>query len=183
MEHTFEFISDEKLRSRLEDATGFIYALYEQSNAEGQSDLYKEEANRVIVLYVVSTIEALLLYYFQQRGEKVEYVEYKHVHPLPEGYGFVAQAGHPAVIAVQKKVEKREHQLGLHDLVRHFKDAGKIRNETAQDILKLNEMRNTFHFSKPRTDTCDVRHVERALKLLVYTIKHAPRALSHTRKI
>jgi len=77
-----DFIKDKDLRKTLEDSIEYIYTLFEQSKNDKQKELYKEETYRVIVLYVVSAIEAVLLYFYKERVEKIEYLEYKFVQTL-----------------------------------------------------------------------------------------------------
>lgn len=172
-----DFIKDKELRKTLEDSIEYIYTLFEQSKDDGQKELYREETHRVIILYVISAIEAVLLYFYKERGEKIEYLEYKFVQTLPTGYGHHGKTGLPVVVAVQEKLEKPEHQIGTHDLVNFFKTKKLIQEKTATDILELNDVRNTFHFSKPRAKNCDLKRVESALQLLVHTLEKAPRAL------
>lgn len=174
-----DFIKNEELRKRIEDSIEYIYALLEQSKSNEQNELYREETRRVIILYVVSAIEAILLYFYKVRGEKIDYLEYKYVHPLPLEYGHTAKASLPVVVAVQEKMEKQEHQIGLHDLVMFFKTKKLIQEKTANDILELNDLRNTLHFSKPRDKNCDVKRVEAAFQLLVHTIERAPGVLQN----
>ena len=173
-----DFIEDASLRKTLEDSIEFTYALFERSKEDGQNKLYQEETYRVIILYVVSAIEAVLLYFYKVRGEKIEYLEYKFVQPLSTEYVHTKKSGFPVVVAVQKKIEKEEHQIGLHDLVQFFKAKKLIQKTTANDILELNDMRNTLHFSKPRAKNCDVKQVEAAFKLLLHTLETAPKALN-----
>ena len=172
-----DFIKDKELRTRLENSIEYIYALYEQSKSVDQKPLYKEETYRVIILYVISAIEAVVLYFYKERGEKIEYSEYKFIESLPKNYSHDEKKGSPVVVAVQEKVEKKEHQIGLHDLITFFRGKNLIQEKTANDILELNDVRNTFHFSKPRIKDCDLGRVESALKLLVRTIEKAPLAL------
>lgn len=172
-----DFIKDAELRKTLEDSIEYIYALFERSKDDEQKELYKEETNRVIILYVISAIEAVLLYFYKARGEKIEYLEYKFVQTLPPEYGHSGKTGLPVVVAVQEKLEKQEHQIGLHDLVTFFRSKKLIQEKTAADILELNDVRNTFHFSKPRAKKCDLKRVEAALQLLVHTLERAPRVL------
>lgn len=171
------FIKDRELRKTLEDSIEYIYALFEQSKKDEQKTLYQEETYRVIILYVVSAIEAVLLYFYKVRGEKIEYSEYKFVQTLPMQYGHLDKVGLPVVIAVQEKVEKREHQIGLHELITFFSGKKLIQERTSKDILDMNDVRNTFHFNKPRAQVCDLKRVEKALQLLVHTIENAPKAL------
>ncbi|MBI2046395.1 MAG: hypothetical protein HYT28_03185 [Parcubacteria group bacterium] len=172
-----DFITDKELRKTLEDSIEYIYALFKRSKDDEQKELYREETHRVIILYVVSAIEAVLLYFYKVRGEKIEYLEYKFVQTLPPEYGHREKTNLPVIVAVQEKLEKQEYQIGLHDLVIFFKAKKLIKEKTATDILELNDVRNTFHFSKPRAKNCNLKRVEAALQLLVYTLEHAPRAM------
>lgn len=171
------FIEDKELRKTLEDSIEYIFALFKQSKDISQKEIYREETYRVIILYVVSVIEAVLLYFYKVRGEKIVYTEYTFVQTLPLEYEHREKIGLPVVIAVQEKLNKKEHQIGLHDLVIFFKTKKLIQEKTADDILELNDVRNTFHLSKPRAKNCDLKRVEAALNLLVHTIKRAPEAL------
>ncbi len=175
--NNLDFITNKDLRSTIENSIEYIYALLEDSKNSKQKELYREETHRVIILYVISVIEAVLLYFYKERGEKMEYVEYKFAEQISEKYFHSEKKGLPVVVAVQEKIEKKEYQIGLHELVIFFKDKKLIKEKTVDDILELNDIRNTFHFNKPRTKKCDLVHVESALKLLVYTIEKAPLAL------
>ena len=179
---TLDFIKDPALRKTLEDSIEYIYALFEQSKADGQKSLYQEETYRVIILYVVSAIEAVLLYFYKVRGEKIEHYEYRFVQTLPTEYQHSKKDGLPIVVAVQDRVESREHDLGIHALVTFFRSKKLIQERTAQDILDMNNVRNTFHFSKMRAQKCDIQRVEKALQLLVHTIQNAPKALEIKQK-
>jgi len=172
-----EFIKDKELRATIENSIEYIYALFEQSNNSEQKELYREETYRVIILYVISAIEAVCLYLYKERGEKMECLEYKFVKTLPREFSHNKKSGSLVVVAVQEKIEKKEHQIGLYDLIIFFRNKGLILEKTANDILELNDVRNTFHLSKPRNKSCDLKRVESALKLLVHTIKKAPLAL------
>lgn len=171
-----DFIKDDDLRETLDNAIKYIYVLYEQSKKNDSEDLYLEETYRIVILYVVSAIEAILLYFYKERGEKITYIEYKCVHTIPE-YESNLKPDFPVVIAVQEMVKKKEHQIGLHDLVLFFKSKKLMHDKTAVRILAVNDVRNTFHFNKPRAKKCDLSQVEDALNLLLYVLEHAPKAL------
>ena len=171
-----DFIKDKELRSTIENSIEYIYALYEEVKKGEQNLMYKEETYRVIILYVISAIEAILLYFYKERKEKIEHAEYKFIQKLAN-YSHKEKQELPVIIAVQEQVENNEHQIGLYDLVTLFKNKGLIQEKTAGDIIEINDVRNTFHFSKPRTKKCDLERVESALSLLVRTIKKAPTAL------
>ncbi len=174
--NTLDFIEDTDLRKTLEDSIEYIYALYERSKTE-KNDLYKEETYRVIIVYVISAIEAVLLYLYKVRGEKLEYNDYKYVQFLNNKYIHKDKPNLTVVVAVLERVEKQEYQISLHDLIMFFLEKKLIQKSTADDILEKNDIRNTLHFSKTRTKKCDLSKVEEAFKLLLYTLERAPKAL------
>jgi hypothetical protein len=108
----------------------------------------------------------------------METVEYKHIHSLPFEYQHAIKNTFPIVVAVQERIEKRDYEIGLHNLIMFFKERKLIQEQTAKEILEINDVRNTFHFSKTRSKPCDITQVEKALQLLVRTIERAPSALS-----
>jgi len=177
--NNLDFIQDVELRKTLTDSIEFIYTLFEQSKGNGQKNLYKEETYRVIILYVVSAIEAVLLYIYKTRGEKINYLDYKHVQILPKEFEHKDKIGSPVIVAIQEKATRQDFQLDLYELVNFFRDKKIIKETTAVEILGLNDTRNTLHFSKPRTKKCDLDQVESALKMLVYVVDRAPKALQN----
>lgn len=56
------FISDSELQDRINNAIEFIFTQYEESKTNN-NNRYREETYRIIILYVVSVIEALLFQY------------------------------------------------------------------------------------------------------------------------
>jgi hypothetical protein len=105
-------------------------------------------------------------------------LEYKYVVNLPKAYGYQGEDGSNIVAAVQKKVVKPDRQIGLVELVSFFKNSGDMKYDTVDEILKINDIRNTFHFNKARDRIpCTIEQVEKALGLFVYIIEKAPRRL------
>src|SRR3989338_4614638 len=102
-----DFVEDSALRKTLENSIEYIYALFEETKAKKQNKLYQEETYRVIILYVVSAIEAVLLYFYKVREEKITYPEYKDVQILPKQYFYKDKEGSPVIVAVQETVEKK----------------------------------------------------------------------------
>ena len=172
-----DFIKDPVLRKTLEDSIEYIYALYEETKQDGQKPLYREETYRVIVLYVVSAIEAVLFYFYKTRGEKITKVSYRCIQTLSTSYQNKEKPGLPVIIAVQEGEERKDYELGLYELVKFFLTLKLIQEKTAKEILAMNRMRNTFHFNKPRPQICDKEQVENALRLLVHTLQNAPKSL------
>ena len=82
------------------------------------------------------------------------------------------------VVAVQEKIDKKENQIGINDLITLFKNRKLISENMADEILELNDIRNTFHLTKPRTKKCDIKQMESALKILVNTIDKSPEILT-----
>jgi|SRR3989344_6819346 len=177
-EDELDFITDNILRKTIEDSVEYVHVLSEESKKEDKSALYKEETYRVIILYIVSIIEAILLYLYKKHGDTITYLDYKFINTLPEDYHHASNRESRVVVAVQKTIEKSEHQIGTSDLVSFFKEKKLMKKETAEEILKINDLRNTLHLNKPREKTiCDVAQVESALKLLVYVIQRAPKSI------
>jgi hypothetical protein len=167
-----DFITDKALRKTIEDSIEYTYLLFEQSKKEEETDLFREETYRVIVLYIISVIEAVLLYLFKSRKEEINYLEYKFIHNLPAGYKHSEGKKAQVIIAVQKNSKKSDHQIGLFELVTFFKDKKLIKLDISKEILGINEVRNTFHFSKPRHEiVCEIKQVEKAYDLLVKIIQ------------
>src|ERR1035437_8678764 len=96
-----DFIVDESLRKTIEDAIQYIYIIFDQTEVS-DSMLYKEETYRVIVLYVISVIEAVLLYVLKIRGDKIDYIDYKYVTSLPREFIHEEVPENSVVVAVQK---------------------------------------------------------------------------------
>lgn len=67
--------------------------------------------------------------------------------------------------------------MGLINIVNFFKGKGLIQSKTAESILGLNDMSNTFHLNKKRNTECTNEKVNEAIELLIHTIKHAPSSL------
>lgn len=173
-----DFIINLNLRKTIEDSIEYLYILFSKSKNEQENDLFREETYRVIILYVVSIIEAVLLYIYNNRGDEITKLEYKFVTTLPNEYEHNKEKDFPVVISVQKKVKKQEHDIGLFELVNFFKDKKLMLEKTADKIIEINDIRNTFHFNKSRSSVnCDIEHVESAVGLLVYVIEKAPKSL------
>ncbi len=172
-----DFIQDNELRKTIENAIQYIYIILDQAK-NSESELYREETYRVSILYVISVIEAILLYVLKSRNEQIAYVEYKYVTSLPKEFSHSEISKSPVIIAVQKEQIKTNNQIGLVELVDFMKDGGLIKEQFAKKILNANDIRNTFHLTKSRSHIkCEIGAVEKSLKLLVGIIKKAPKAI------
>lgn len=173
----FDFIQDNKLRKTIKDAIQYIYIIFDQVK-DSKNILYKEETYRVIILYVISVIEAILLYVLKLRNEQITYIEYKYVTSLPEEFSHSKIPQNSVIVAVQKEQIKTNNQIGLVELVNFMKDNGLMNEQFAREILNANDIRNTFHLTKSRIEIkCEIGIVEKSLELLVKVIKNAPKAI------
>jgi len=171
-----DFITDTDLRKKIENSIEYVFVLFEKSKNEKEKDLFREETHRVIILYIISIIEAVLLYVYKKRNEELTKLEYKFVTTIPNEYKNEKEKDFPVVIAVQKKIKKQDHEIGLFELVNFFKDKKLMMEKTVEKILEINDIRNTFHFNKSRSSViCDIKHVESAFSLLVYVIEKVPK--------
>lgn len=172
------FVQDAGLRKTIEDSIEFATALREEAKRENKSTLYQEETNRVIILYTVAVIEAILLYLYKRSGKEMFLTEYKFPEQLSEQYKHLSDHGARIVVAVQKKVKREDHQIMMSDLIKFFQEKKWIKEGMAGDLSRTNELRNTFHLSKARKDVvCDTARVESALKLLIDVIENVPKAV------
>jgi len=173
-----DFIADVTLRGIIENSINYIWLLFEEAKKEERNQLYKEETRRVIILYTISIIEAVLLYLYKERGEEMIFSEYKHPHNLPREYNHKDNPDFGIVIAVRKNCKTPDHKIGLYNLVSFFEKKKIIKEDTAKKILEANEVRNTFHFHKPREKAVfDINKIEDTFKLLVYILENTPRFL------
>src|SRR3990167_8531906 len=129
-EDELDFITDNILRKTNEESVEYVHVLSEESKKEDKSVLYKEETYRVIILYIVSIIEAVLLYLYKRQSDKITYTDYKFISPLHEDYQHARDRESPVIIAVQKTIEKVEHQIRMFELVFFFKEKKFMREET-----------------------------------------------------
>ncbi|MDO8743054.1 MAG: hypothetical protein Q7J30_00625 [Candidatus Azambacteria bacterium] len=177
-----DFVQDNELRKTVEDAIQYIYIIFDQAK-NSESELYKEETYRVIILYVISVIEAILLYVLKSRNEQITYIEYKYITSLPEGFSHSEVSKSSVVVAVPKKQIKTDSQIGLVELVDFMKDGGLMKDQFAKKILVANDIRNTFHLTKSHSRIkCEIGTVEKSLELLIKVIKSAPKAIVFTKE-
>ncbi len=176
--NNLNFINNEELKKTIEDSIDYIEIIFEQAK-NNESALYKEETYRVIILYVVSIIEAILLYILETRKEKIDYTEYKYINEISPDFKHCELPNDKVVIAVQKKRKKEENShIGFVELVKFMKEKDLITKELYQKILDINNIRNIFHFTKPRNKiTCEIKAVDSAFKLLVEVIEVIPKII------
>ena len=171
------FLKDKDLKKTIEDSIQYVRIVSKQAK-DSEKALFKEETYRVIILYIVSIIEAVLLHIFSLRNEKIDRLDYNYVNPISREFKHSELPHDVVVIAVQKKTIKDNKHIGLVELIDFMKTNYLIEKKLAQEILDINNIRNTFHFTKPRNEiTCEIKIVENALELLIKVLKNAPKMI------
>jgi hypothetical protein len=171
------FITDAALRQRVEDAIEYIYTLYEESKGSDKNDLYRTETYRVIILYTISIIEAVLFYLYERKGMTIKKLEYKEKQSLPTKYLHSDTKGR-VIIAVEKSSEKSESEISLKELIQFFVTNKVLKKETAEKLHEIMRTRNSVHLRQKGHGSCSVEQVEESLDFLVYVLTHAPKSLS-----
>ncbi len=170
------FITDALLRQRIEDSIEYIYTLYEESKQSDKNKLYSTETYRVIILYTVSIIEAVLFHIYEKRRVILTKVEYKEKEYIRDTYLNSKVKGR-IVVAVEKITEKTESEISLKELVQFLVKENVLKVETGERLIDIMKTRNSVHLRQKAGQTCTIKQVDDALEFLLYTITHAHRSL------
>lgn len=172
------FIKNKTLRKTIEDSIEYMNILFDESQDKNKSELFKDETYRVLILYVVAVIEAILLYIFQERKEEITTLKYKNPCELPNKIKHIDFQKEKLVVAIQVKEIKNKEHIGMKDLVDFMRKNKLITKGVSEEILAINNVRNTFHFTKPRDNIrLEVVDAENAFALLLKIIKGAPKTI------
>lgn len=170
--------TSEHLPERVKNALEFIFVLYDETKTLANPK-HKTEKYRTIVLYTISVLEAVLFAAYESKARKIKKCEYRRKQALPKNYICVDDTGKKyegtLIMALEQYVEKSEPEISFQELVKHLQTENVLKKETAERILKVNTLRNMFHFRKHGTHECTVEDVEEALALLEYSLSHARR--------
>lgn len=172
MELSFIKDKDEVLGKRIENSIEYIYSLYEDSKQAHRSDLYRTETYRVILLYVVSIIEAVLFYIYDARKLSLTKIEYKSIHKLPNKFIDTSTKGQ-LIMAVKTERGKTEPEITLRELVQFLVQEKVLKKETSERLFKVMEIRNSIHLRQPKQKSHTVIDVIFSLDLLEYVINNA----------
>ncbi len=171
------FITDVILRRRIEDSIEYIYTLYETTKQSDKNELYQTETYRVIILYTVSIIEAVLFYIYEKRKLSLKKTEYKAIIYLPDSYKNDSLSGR-VMLGVESVRTKIESEIGLKELVEFLCVNSIIKPATKDKLLEIIKIRNSVHLRQNGRNTCLVSDVDGALELLVYVITHSARTIN-----
>lgn len=173
------FITDLVLRQRIEGSVEYIYALYENTKSNEERTLYHTETYRVIILYTVSIIEAVLFYIYEKKNFEICKTEYKDIVHLPESYKNINSANKSSdgrvVIALEKISSKKESEIALKELVEFLTIKKVLKKETEQELLKIIKTRNSVHLRQSTRHNSTIADVDASLDLLVYVLTNAIR--------
>ena len=176
------FIKNQSLNSTIENSFKYMSTLLIKSKKEEISELYKEENYRVIILYIVAIIEAILLYVLKERGEKIITTVYKFPNEISKKVKHTDYPDETVVTAVKINKVKDEKEIGVQNLVQFMTSKKLMHKITAEKILEINDIRNTFHLSKCRNNIrINTNKVEKALDLLLKIIQGGSRAISYNK--
>lgn len=112
------FIKDRALQKTIEDSIEYTNVLFKEAQ-DNESKLFKEETYRVIILYVIAIIEAILLYVIKERGDKITSMIYTNPSEISKKIKHSDYPNEKLIIAVQTEKIKNDKELGVQDLV-HF---------------------------------------------------------------
>lgn len=144
----FSFITDVSLRKKIVDSIEMISLLYLIEKEGKIPEAFSKESRRIIILYAASIIEALLLYLYKKGDFSLKKTDYKEVSAFPRN--FQNDVSFTFVYAKQVKTRLRDQDLMLDVLVKVFEEKNIIDSRLAAQIVKLKDVRNTFHLSKSR---------------------------------
>jgi hypothetical protein len=147
--NAFLFITNDSLRAKIISSIFTISGLYLVEEKQRNSPELAKEIRRVIILYSAFIIEAILLFMFKKKSEKLEKIDYKDVYELPSN--FQTASSYTLVVAKQVKIPKHERELMLDVLLKYYVEKGIISRNLESKIKKVKDIRNTFHLSKPRS--------------------------------
>lgn len=169
------FIKNKAAKARIDDSITYIFALYKDAR-NNQSKSFQTETCRVIILYTISIIEALLHEAYAIVPEKITKEIYKDPRIIDGGYTHRANKDCSVVLNVRCTVEKPEREIQFNELLQFLKQKV-LHPKTVQRLEKVNSLRNTFHLRKLGKSGCTTKDVEEALSLLDLMLNEIPKLL------
>lgn len=140
---TFSFVTPKALRNNIVESVEF--AAYLWVLTQTVENKFKDEAVRTVILYNISIIEALLL--FWAKKQKIKFYDEKYHHATSLAREF-QRTDQDLVVAYRSKREREESRIWLHDLI--VKGQQFLGKELRNEVASLQDIRNTFHLSRVR---------------------------------
>lgn len=140
----FNFVTPKAFRNNIVESVEFAAWLWVLT--QKTEDKYQDEMVRTVILYNISIVEALLLFWAKKHKKKFFEDKYTDKYTLPTA--LQGTSGKKLLVAHFSKVEKSDSRIWLHDLIAEGKQ---LLGENLHDrVADLQDIRNTFHLSKPR---------------------------------
>jgi len=140
----FSFVTPKAFRTNIIESVKFVAWLWVL--AQKIEDEYQDETVRTVILYNMSIVEALLLFWTKKKKKKFFEDKYTNKHTLPtelQGTG-----GKELLVAHFSRVEKEDTRVWFHDLIAECKQF--LGKDLHDRVIDLQGIRNTFHLSKTR---------------------------------
>lgn len=139
----FSFITPKALQTNIVESVefaGFLWIVAQEIDGK-----YQDEMVRTIILYNIAIIEALLLFRVKKENISIFDFEFKNIHILPKVYRIDDNE-----IIVAKKLLKKKKLFWLYELIREQESF--LGKKLSIEIKELQDIRNTFHLSKERSE-------------------------------
>ena len=141
----FSFITPKTLQVSIIESVEFATFLW--ILAQKIDSKYQDEMVRTIILYNIAITEALLL--FRVKRENISFFDYefKNICALPKAY----QIDETEVVVAKRMLKKKNDKLiWLHELIKEQEVF--LGKRLSKEIKELQDIRNTFHLSKQRSE-------------------------------
>ena len=140
----FNFVKPKTFRANIVESVEFVAWLW--ILAHEIEEKYQDEMVRIVILYNMSIVEALLLFWAKKHKKKFFEDRYINKYTLPRVFQGVADK--ELLLAHFSKTEKGDTRIWFHELIAESKQLlGKALHTR---VVDLQDIRNTFHLSKRR---------------------------------
>lgn len=140
----FSFVTPKAFRTNIVESVEFVAWLWVL--AQKIEEKYQDESVRTVILYNMSIVEALLLFWAKKHKKKFFEDKYTDKHTLPTT--FQGATGKELLVVHFSRVEKNDTRVWFHDLIAEGKQL--LGKDLHDRVIDLQDIRNTFHLSKAR---------------------------------
>jgi len=140
----FSFVTPKAFRTNIVESVEFVAWLWVL--AQKIEEKYRDESVRTVILYNMSIVEALLLFWAKKKKKKFFEDKYTDKHILPTELQGVTNK--ELLVAHFSKMEKDDTRIWFHDLIAEGKQL--LGKDLHDRVVDLQDIRNTFHLSKTR---------------------------------
>jgi len=140
----FSFVTPKAFRANVIESVKFVAWLWVL--AQKIEDEYQDETVRTVILYNMSIVEALLLFWTKKKKKKFFEDKYTDKYTLP--IKLQGTSGKELLVAHFSRVEKDDTRVWFHDLIAECKQF--MGKDLHDRVIDLQGIRNTFHLSKTR---------------------------------